>query len=288
MHQEDTKRRLIEIAASVRQGAAHGHRIECLLMSLGLNWQQVIEAIITYTCDLNTLDNGFYEHPASRLALYIHNLVENSYHRHRAKVTASYLSDFIDAGARRIIDIGFGVPGLYLEYLLERERRARVTLVDRDPGCISFADAVFRCLPHPECVHGVEVLVHDMNVETLKSNYDVYMFMDSIEHATNPTVCLTHAVSVAHAGAGFILALPIGHCEMAMHFAEWPTVGDAQRWIKECGLQPEREELLYPVPGVDLFAEMMGGHFANLLVSCRKARCDGATLKGPHPCVAPP
>jgi len=262
--------RLRSVVNGVLRHEVYGPRLGRIVAESGLRWGDVLEAVLSYTFDLHHLPNSFYDHPASRMALYVHTLVDRSYQRVRADLAADYLTRLLAAGATRIVDVGFGVPGRYLESLI-RVPGVHVTLADRDNTAETFATMVLDCLG-VDWQGRVSFARHDMDTDVLGVGYDVYMFMDSVEHARRPTDYLRGVVRRSAPDARFILALPIGRCDMEMHSIEWLDEASAERWLRSCGLAPERTDVVAPVTGIDLFAERIEGGFRDFLVLCRRTR----------------
>jgi 2-polyprenyl-3-methyl-5-hydroxy-6-metoxy-1,4-benzoquinol methylase len=240
------------------------------MRQLGLSEQSVMNGVLRYTLEMDRLTNDYYSSMSARAALYLHSLVLESYHQLRQETVIQFLKT---CGRERlsVVDIGFGVPSKYVTETLSLQKNWRVTLADRDQEALDFAEAVVACAA-PTVRPRVSLLRFDMDSAQYVGNFDVFIFMDSIEHAADPTMVLGTTVSAAPTDSFFILSLPICKNPTPMHFIEFLDDEAAIKWLESSGLTVVDSVAAVPNPEVDYFASLIDGGFRNLVVLCCKVR----------------
>lgn len=260
---ESLKTKLWNLAEKTLDSKKYGNEFKELMERFGLSKQEILEMVIRYTFS-KEVTNKDYSSMSMRVVLHLHNLIPGSYHQKRQEIIYSYLDDCEGS----VIDVGFGVPLEYMFRIL-KDKDITLTLADKDKIAIDFARTLFEIRGISE--NKIRYKLLDMNKE-LPGKYDWYMFLDSIEHAENSTEYLSKIISQAENNSKFIFALPICSKDSIkkMHSIEWRKVEDALEWLKNCGLEVERYELITPNKEVDIFAFIYDRTFENLIVRCRK------------------
>lgn len=246
-------------------------RLNKMLQLCEVNRDDFIKDVVSYNLigdEEMIQSNERYRKMASCLTLYFHNLIEDSYHQLRHQITLSFLEQI---KSKKIIDVGYGVPGPYLISYLQNHIEASVVLADQDPTAEEFGKLAI-ANDSPEIESRVHFVTYDMDLDIYPGNADTYIYLDSIEHTKHPTTYLHELVKHALKGSHFIFSIPI--CSMkgleAFHYAEWLTNNDARSWIEEANLTIVAEQTAYPNKDVDMFAELLNGPFHNLLLLCVK------------------
>jgi hypothetical protein len=111
-----------------------------------------------------------------------------------------------------------------------------------------------------------------MDSEDYPENADMYIYLDSIEHTKKPSEYLNKMVKLAPIGSYFTFSIPI--CSMKglenFHYYEWLTNEESRNWINKFGLKIIDQNVVYPNPKVDYFAELVDGGYHNHLVLAQK------------------
>lgn len=236
-----------------------------LMKSFNVTKKDMEDAFLFYDMDIFGFDNSIYATIENRFVLHVHNLIKGSWHQGRQETIVEIINKI---QPKSLIDIGFGVPSLYVRELVINKKILKVTLADYCSSAIHFSKALLE-LWDKNWNEMLSLAQVDMNHVELIGDYDVYMFQDTIEHATNPTGCLKKYVRMTPRNAQFIFSLPIGPI-IPVHFMEWLSDDAAICWLEECGLKTTFKKTIYINPEVDLFAEPLGIHHHNLIVLCEK------------------
>lgn len=265
LNKEVKKHNLKYFAESVFSNPLYAEELKDLKNRLNLSKDEIIEAYIAYDLDIFSYDNAIYSPLTMRFVLHLHNLLEGSWHIERQKTILHFLKD-INPGL--ILDLGFGVPTQYIRWVLSQSNSS-LTLCDFSESAIIFARQLLD-IWHPKWQHSINLIATDMSLIAQKNtNYDLYLFQDSIEHTDNPTECLTNFVQNSKNSAYFLLSLPIGPL-IPMHSIAWQTVKEANLWFKKCGLHPLSWKQVQTNPNVDLFASDVEKGFINYIALCHK------------------
>jgi len=262
-------RKLEKITLSTLYSPKYKAEFDYIKRKLSLSDKQIIDAVIHYSLNLNTFDNLEYNSNALLTVLHLHNCVQGSYHQKRQKIIEAFLQN---RNWNTLIDIGFGVPSSYVFNNLKKGIISTITLADKDKTAIDFASILLE-YHNSSFRQMVDFKIIDMNDSKQVGKYDVYLFLDSIEHAYDPTDFLKRTIKYAPQKARFILALPICSKESLgnnFHYIEWLNKTSAIEWLKSCGLKVKQSKKIDPVSGIDIFAERIKGGFYNLIVECFK------------------
>ncbi len=256
--------KLISLAKSVMHDSRHRVEVQSLMLMLGVNESEIIQDFVHYNLDLSAFGNEIYESLAMRFVLYIHDLLENSWHQERQAVVSEFVNMTL---ASSIADIGFGEPTLYVKEAL-RARRPKITLCDYEQSAFTFAEALLEIwdLRWRDVVSFKQT---DMDTNDFVGSFDAYIFKDSLPHTSDPAFYLDSYVKKSPPHAQFILSLPIGPIIPA-HYMAWSTKEEVISWLDLCGLKVKEQREVHVNPDVDLFAEGFDYKFYDLIVLCQK------------------
>lgn len=258
------KKNLVSLAESVLNSSSHKKELSDLMDIFSLTREDVINAFLDYNMDIFSHGNEIYASQAIRVVLHIHNLLENSWHIERQH-KANNLINLINP--KKIIDLGFGVPSLYVKNVLAKQRH--LTLCDMYEAPLDFAKQLIK-IWNPDWINHVTFLHSNLgNVRKCIDNHDLYIFLNSIEHTEDPTACLSQYVELSSPNASFIIEIPIGPITPE-HYYEWKTVEEAIKWTNKCGLKVSKGYHIHINPKVDLFAEQHNYVYSSYLMLCEK------------------
>lgn len=238
---------------------------QLLLTELDLDPKQIIDEYVKYGLDVNDVHNSIYESIENRFVLYLQNLLPDSWNQDRQRAVISMLNKIT---FKSIADIGFGVPGLYIKDILEQKTQATVTLFDLYDSAFKFAKHLLHQWSQ-NWESFVSLKKTDMNNLDFVGNYDVYIFLDSIEHINHPNEYLELYINESSKSAKFIISIPIGPL-IPVHTIAWESVKDGMEWILSKGLKISSASIAHVNPLTDLFAEQSGFNFRDLIVLCHK------------------
>lgn len=230
----------------------------------------LVEEVLAYTLGkgVDEYKNKHYQKLAARLTLHFHNLVKETYHRKRQDIILSFLRKI---KPNHIIDIGYGTPAPYFLSYMSENQNATATLADQDPSAEEFAREIL-LNKNPNVLERTKFTVYDMDSGEYPEDANMYIYLDSIEHTQKPTEYLNKMVKSASIGSYFVFSIPI--CSMKglenFHYYEWLTDGESRNWITASGLKILDEDVVYPNPEVDYFAELVEGGYHNHLVLAQK------------------
>lgn len=258
---------LIRLLLSVLESSEHADAISVIMEKLGLSKTCIIESFLHYNMDVHDHGNEIYHSLAIRLVLHIHNLIKNSWHIERQQ-TVDYFINVINPSW--VLDLGFGVPSLYVKNLLSR-KNFKATLCDFSASAIKFARTLLNFWSK-YWKEFVELKKEDLAIVPIKfdlNNYDFFIFQDSIEHIEEPAKHLSSYVINSTADSHFILSLPIGPITPE-HSMEWMSVKDATAWLEGCGLKIIKSKIIRTNPEVDLFADVHEFNYSDFYALCSK------------------
>lgn len=264
---ENKEEKLRNFALSCFNDKENKADLENLLYKLGLSAHQVVQSYVDYDLDIFAYSNEIYDPLAMRMVMHIHNLLHGSWHIDRQNAIYNFVNLVKPSS---IMDVGFGIPSLYVRKILSDNDDVHVTLSDFSDSAMKFASLLLDSW-NPHWNSKVNLVLEDMSETSLHPpKSDIYLFQDSVEHVPNPTLCLTNFVKNSHPEAKFLLSLPIGPI-VPMHYIAWDSDVAAQRWLQECGLDVIEQRKIYVNPEVDLFAEQLDFHCTNIVVLCQKS-----------------
>lgn len=258
------KEKLISFAESVLGSASYRNELAKLMSVFSLTKEDVINAFLDYNMDIFSHGNEIYDSHAIRVVLHIHNLLEGSWHIER-QAKANNLINLINP--QSIIDLGFGVPSLYMRNVLSEKKH--LTLCDMYEAPLDFAKQLIRVW-NPQMVNSVSFLHSDLaDVKKCIGDYGLYIFLNSIEHVEDPTSCLSEYVELSSNDSAFLIEIPIGPITPE-HYYEWKTLSEAVEWTNKCGLKILKGHQIFVNPKVDLFAEQHNFEYSSYLMLCNK------------------
>lgn len=237
-------------------------------LRLGISFETFQEAAHNYAMvfAIKDTDNSVYNEIATSLANYQCMHMRDSYHRTRHLTTLQWLKQI---NPKSITDCGYSVP---TDYMLDKEFVAerKINLIEGSGVGEKVSKVILDINQVP--TQSMSFHVKNMNDFEYVGDSEAYVFLDSIEHTSNPDEYLKVQVSNAKDGSYFIFSIPVGKIDSFknFHFKEWKTDDDAKKWIEENGLQILDSNLAVPNPEVDIFARPIVGGFHNLLLLCRK------------------
>lgn len=257
--------RFREMANSVLKHSEHERQLINLMNKLRLDEERVINSFLEYNMDIKAFDNEVYDSIANRFVLHIHNILEGSFHQKRQDEIIRLLEKIKPSN---VIDIGFGVPSRFVRDLALKNKLFKTTLCDLYEDAFKFAKVLLEQW-HQNWHEMISFKKTDMNNVHLIGDFDVYLFQESIEHVQDPTTCLKKYVQLSPPSAKFILYLPI-NAPIPAHFIVWNSHLEAETWLGDCGLKIEEQIHIKPNESIDLFADVLGNDYYNVLFSCTK------------------
>ena len=260
------KEKLTNFANSVLNDPKNKKEITYILKKLKVNKKEILKSYIDYDTGVLNYDNSIYESLSLRVALYLHYLLEESWHQERQEKILKILNM---SQPRKIADIGFGAPTKYIKEYVLKNKKIKLTLFDLYPAAFEFAKTLFE-IWDAKYENSIKFKKTDMNSFEYVGDYELYIFQDSIEHVNNPTKYLKMIVKKSPINSKFLLSLPI--CPLIpSHNIAWNNKNEANFWIEKCGLKIEYSQDIHVNPKVDLFAENLNGLF-NYIVLCSKLK----------------
>lgn len=230
-----------------------------LLAKFNFTTTQILEKYYDYNLLINENSNEIYDNMFIRFVLFVHNNLKDSWHIEKQTLVNRLITQ---SNKKRILELGFGVPSLYVK---NNANQLDITLSDYSDESIEFAKELLNIWS----IRNVTMLKQDMrNMDDLK-NYDLFIFLDSIEHVPAPSDCLKKYVAYSCKDSMFIISIPI--CPLIpMHTIHWNNTEEADEWLKDCGLEIINSEIVLPNYNVDIFANLLEDKIFNYVVLCKK------------------
>jgi 2-polyprenyl-3-methyl-5-hydroxy-6-metoxy-1,4-benzoquinol methylase len=171
------------------------------------------------------------------------NLLKDSWHKDIQEMTLSYLKTI---KFKTLIDLGFGVPALYVERFALKKQ---IYLIDICSSALVFSNELLKNYKN------INLIQEDMQTISvdLINNKDVFILLDSLEHTNNPLKTIRRLTKYSKKSAKFIMSLPIVE-KIPSHNIEWKTIIQAKKWLKDNNLKIIEEKTIKPNPKADLFA----------------------------------
>jgi SAM-dependent methyltransferase len=236
-----------------------------LLGDFKLSFSEIEDQFHKYNGDVFAYDNEIYSNIRTRFVQYLNNHNVNSWHDERQKALLSYITK---GNFKNIIDIGFGVPSLYLSHIIENKLDIKVTLLDKYFSAEKFAKQLLNFL-YPDYQRLVDFKTIDISFPPNISGYDLYIMFDSIEHAFDPNKALKRIIQTSPDNAHFLFCLPVGDL-IPCHYIAWDSEEATKIWLKSHGLEIIESEIIHPNLEGDLFTTFSPTDFFNVVVLCRK------------------
>lgn len=258
------KQSLLNCLNSVLNNPKFHDEIYKVANKLKISYKDIAQSYLDYNFDVRNFGNEIYESLSIHLTMHVLNLLEKSWHQDRQNTVLEYL---LLSKAQSVIDIGFGIPSLYVRQALAH-RTLKITLSDYSEAAFTFAKVLLEEWD-PAWTEVVSFKKSNMEEQEYIGSFDLYVFQDSIEHTTDPTGYLSKQVQLSAPSAQFLIGLPIGPI-IPSHFMAWDSTSAAIEWLKSCGLKIKTSKLISVNPNVDLFAEPLGNNLKNFFVLCDK------------------
>jgi len=259
------KEKLLRFLSSIIDNDRYKSQFQNILDTLSLTKQEVVDSFLHYNLDmLNKEGNEVYRPLPNRAVLYIHNLVNGSWHIDRQQTILDLIKQ---AEPSNMIDIGFGVPSKYVQDYVIPQRK-KLVFCDLYESAFDFAKAL---LPHWDDNWQDIVSFKQTNMDALEyvGDFDLYLIQDAIEHTKDPTAYLSMLVKKSPKISKFIVSLPIGPI-FPRHYMAWQSDQEALNWLAKCGLTIEQQKSVFVKPKVDLFADQITSNYHDLYTLCSK------------------
>ena len=216
----------------------------------------IARAYYFYDSDVFAYDNEVYASYEIRFVQYLHARNSGSWHIEKHNCVNEFLKRHWPC---TVVDIGFGIPQSYVLDRIPIDDRGRFTLLDKYMSALKFSQCMLDFV-WPNWHRSIRFGEIDLAQNFSIKPHDVYLLLDSIEHAINPTEGLRRLVSTAKNNSKFFLSLPIGS-KVPVHYIEWLNEQDALDWLKANGLEVVIRKMIRPNPRVDIFAESVEGDY---------------------------
>lgn len=264
-HLKEKERKLTKIASRLFKRDDLKNHLHSLLHSLNISKKEVIKQFVYYDLDINAYRNEVFESLENRFVLHLHNLTENSWHEEIQKTVAEYI-DY--SRTKTIIDIGFGVPSLYVKQSLIYKKYL-ITLLDKFDSAFLFAEAL---LNEWSTTWKDYILFKkfDLNENIFLGKYDLYLFLDSLEHVEDPKTFLSLIVNQSPDNSKFLFSLPIGPL-IPMHYINWNNIEETIQWLQKFGLKIISQRVININLDTDLFTSQTGFDFKSHILLCEKS-----------------
>jgi len=260
------KEKLLTLLNSILESSQYQSEIEDMLEILEIPKCHIINEFLYYNLDvLHYNGNEIYESLGNRVVLYIHNLIQGSWHQERQNVTLEFIKQ---VQPRKMVDVGFGVPSRYVKKLVLEEKKSLLTFIDLYDAAFVFAEVLLNFW-QKDWNKYIEFRKMDINSKFSVGFYDLYLFQDIVEHAYDPAGFLAEQVHCSYPDAFFLISLPIGPI-LPYHYISWGSDEEALQWLDNLGLQIKLKKSVYINPNVDLFAEQLSSKFHDLYALCIK------------------
>ena len=167
--------------------------------------------------------NEIYESLEIRAVLHMHNRLVGSWHIERQEL----LEQMVEcAPGERIVDVGFGVPGRYVESALRRPKPERPTirLLDKCQSAQLFSEALLRVW-FGRVPDEVAFSTFDLDDVAEVPKGDKYVMFDVIEHAREPDRAMSRVAAYV-----FLLATAYFFWLLGIHF----VLGWLLVWVLLC------------------------------------------------------
>lgn len=257
----------MEIKDSVRKLAneiieKNLNEVDYFCTTLGITKDDIINAWEVWDTGINEYGNEIYKSYAMRIAMHLHNYIPNNWHDKRQDIVLKFLNEI---RPESVVEVGFGTPQKYVnEYVLKHKKL--LTLLDFDQESLRFAE-IFLSSKSSVWNNYITLKKYDMNSNESIGSFDCYIFQDSIEHADNPTACLSKIVAKASSGSHFIFSLPIEVDKpVPEHHIFWKNDQDSLKWLIECGLTVKKHEDVLMNRELDLFASSLHPDFKEVVI----------------------
>lgn len=263
--QDDRALALRTIVEQALDDDGHAVEIRGLLRRLHSTREEVISVFIAYDRDVFACGNEIYESLPIRVVLYLKSFMPGSWHIARQSTILRYIRS---VHPKTLVDMGFGVPSMYVREYVLPDPEVKLTLVDRYPSAFRFAKLLLEST-FPGWRTRIRFKRLDMNSHAYPGDYDVYLFQDSLEHVEGAEAYLSEIVGRSPTHAMFILSLPI-KSPIPSHTVVWDNTDEVERWLAKCGLCVSAGDTIHP-GRADLWAQQLKGVCDWIVMARRKA-----------------
>ena len=233
---------------------------------LKVSSSEIIAMFLFYDCHIFDYGNEIYDNLPIRFVQYIHSRSESSWHVEKAAIVEGHV---FASEYDRILDIGFGIPSRYVRTAIaSKSYGGRITLADKEESALAFARTLLR-FTSSDWQANIDLKIMNLDRLQLTEQFDLYLLLDSIEHAQNPSASFRQIVSSAPNSATFLLSLPIGN-GVPVHHIHWKSREEAEDWVRTHGCNVIDVREIHPRPGVDLFASALTSEFFEIVVKAQK------------------
>lgn len=244
--------------------SSYKKELELLAKKLKILESEIVEGFIRYNLDLKAYGNEIYQSIPARMVVYIHKLIKNSWHEYGQNIFAELLEEI---QPKTVADIGFGVPTLYIKKAIAN-KIPRLTLFDLNNSAFTFAKEVFGFWDK-QWQQTITFKQIDMESFEFVGDFELYIFQETIEHVSNPSLYLSKHVNLSRSTAKFLFSMPIGPL-IPSHYISWHSRFEALKWLEEHGLKILFDKPISINPNIDLFANDPGFKFSFITVLCGK------------------
>ncbi|WP_141699349.1 hypothetical protein [Candidatus Thiosymbion oneisti] len=232
---------------------------------LGIMDKDVYEAYEYYDSDVYGYDNDVYSSIPIRFVQYLHARKYGSWHVAKNRTISAWLADYWPC---KVVDVGYGIPQSYLLDRIPFPNNGSFALLEKYKSAKLFGEQLINIYDEKSQSN---IAFHEFDMDQDKishyGNADVHLFLDSLEHATDPEKLLESTRSAAHNKSVIFLSLPIGEI-VPVHSISWSSANEIIAWVTRNGLDVQRTKELAPNPKVDIFIESMHSSFSTLLLEC--------------------
>ena len=261
----ETETRIKNLLGLTLNDPNHKDEINFLMGEFKITKEQLLASWLYWDTSIRKYSNEVYSSKALRLVMHLHNYLKDSWHEKRQECVLGYLNKIMP---KSICEIGFGTPQKYVKKYLEKD--VKIILGDYEQSSLQFAEKLIsRWSSYWK--QKVDLTIFDLNKDNLPTDYTVYIFQDSIEHADNPSKALKKYVEGVLSGTHFIFSLPIevGN-PIPEHHIFWKDKDEVLSWLAECGLEVIDNTVIKMNKEVDLYSLSLHPDFSELVVLARK------------------
>lgn len=246
---------------------------QVLCVSKKLGHDVFLDGFLKYDTNVGTYGNKIYEDVAVKAGMYFKYFIKESYQSERQEILSNMIRSC--AGIKTIVDVGFAVPAKYVLENLNKRKEVHMTLLDKFSSSITFSEALLSCVDQ-NWKKQISINTFDMDEGISPGSFDLYIFMDALEHTKDPSSYLKTVIDSAPPNAYFIFSLPVEQIEVAggsegdpMHFIQFNSDEEIRVWLKGHNLKIIEDKITRPKAG-DVWLPVEGT-FYNLIIKAQKA-----------------
>lgn len=252
---------------SVLADEGNRQEVEYLQKETNLTREQIIRAWIFWDTGIRGYANEVYSSDALRFTMHMHNMLPGNWHEKRQQKVSEYMRVI---RPRSICEVGFGTPQRYVKESLQ-SGDADILLADYEGTSIRFAKKVLTYW-NPAGAEKVKLKIFNMNRDPLPSEYEAYVFQDSLEHAEDPTAVLRSYVESARQKSHFIFSLPVEvENPIPEHFICWENGKAVVDWVAASGLNVLDSQEIAMNRELDIYASSLHPDFREIVILAQKS-----------------